>query len=230
MKSEISSKVDHELVDKWSSKVLNVWPLDKVITFKRICAELSRRDWGEKVIAHIYDLTLTDTEASRYVRVSQYPHDADTWASTMWGLHQLGYTEVVEMLRDCTNTPAQVRCPVCGKFMSADYTRSYSHVQGVEEFYHRCYGFHNKVRRSFRYVPGHGWCEIGTTRRTKQFDKATKDKIEETIRRIIDLSHQRAIASSELSFARASERYIDECKVWNELYDILGMKEYKYDV
>ena len=230
MKSEIRHRVNYDLIYEWSSKVLNVWPLDKVTTFKRICAELSRRDWGEKVITHIYDLTLLDTEASRYVRVCQYPHDADTWAATMWGLHQLGYTEVVEMLRDCTNTPAQVRCPVCGKFMSADYSKSYSHVQGVEEFYHRCYGFHNKVRRSFRYVPNHGWCEIGTTQRKKQLDKATKDKIEEILQRIAGLSSQAAVAANTLSFTCANERYTEECKAKNELYEILGMEEYKYDV
>ena len=227
MKSEISQRVNHELVDRWHSRVLNVWPLDRAVTFERICAELSRRAWGEQVIAHLYNLTLLDTDASRYVSVCQYPHDVDTWAATMWGLHQLGYTELVEMFRDCTNTPAQVRCPACGKFMRQAYDKSYTNVQGIEEFRHGCRMFRNKAIRLFRYVPDHGWCETGITQRKPRFDKATKDKIEEILWRVINASAQQAETAD---FSCAAERYVAACKAKNEIYEILGMKEYKYDV
>lgn len=230
MKSEISQRVNHELVDKWSSKVLNVWPLDTVVRFKSVCAELSRRDWGEDVIAHLYDLVNLKDNSDRYVSVSAHEHTADTWAATMWGLHKLGLTDLVELFRDCTNTPKQVRCPVCGKFMSAGYNKAYHHVQGVEEFYHCCYGFHNKVRRSFRYVPGHGWSECGKRHNRPHYDKSTKDRIESLLWCIINATSQQAVLATDWNFSEADKRHTEVIKTKNELYDILGMEEYKYDV
>lgn len=230
MKSEISQRVDYDLIYKWMGKALNVWPLDTADRFKSVCAELSRRDWGEDVIAHLYDLVNLKDNSDRYVAVSTHEHTADTWAATMWGLHKLGLTDLVELLRDCTNTPKQVRCPVCGKFMSADYTKAYSHVQGFEDFYHNCYGFHNKVHRSFRYVPGHDWQECGKRNNKPRYDKATKDKISLLIWNINKATHQQAVVAADWNFSEADKCHTEVCKAENELYDILGMEEYKYDV
>ena len=230
MKSEISQRVNHELVDKWSSEVLNVWPLDTVVRFKSVCAELSRRSWGEDVIAHLYDLVNLKDNSDRYVAVSKHKHTADTWAATMWGLYRLGLTDLVELLRDCTNTPAQVRCPICGKFMRQGYDKSYTNIQGIEEFRHGCTMFRNKAIRLFRYVPDHGWSECGKRNNKPHYDKATKDRIESLLWHIINGTSQRAVLAADWNFSEADKRHTEVCKAKNELYDIFGMEEYKYDV
>lgn len=232
MKSEISQRVNYDLVDKWSSKVLNVWPLDIANRFKSVCAELSRRDWGEAVIAHLYDLVNLKDNSDRYVAVSTHEHTADTWAATMWGLHKLGLTDLVELFRDCTNTPKQVRCPICGKFMSAGYDKSYFHIQGVEEFYHGygCYGFHNKVRRSFRYVPSHGWSECGKRQNKPSYDKPTKYMIESLIQTLRREAQKEGECLANHRLVEATDCAETISKTCNALYDILGMEDYKYEI
>jgi hypothetical protein len=114
--------------------------------------------------------------------------------------------------------------------MLAGYTKSYMHVQGVEEFYHCCYGYHNKVRRSFRYVPGHGWSECGKRHNKPHYDKSTKDRIESLLWHIIYATSEQAAAASDRNLSEADKWHTDVCKTRNELYEILGMEEYKYDL
>lgn len=229
MKIKDRKKLNEELVTFWYEKVKATKGEALGIKFKLMCQELLRRTWGEAVVEHIWEIVNIEKNVDRYVKVCCYPHTVDTWAATSWGLRRIGMFDLVLLLQEGTNKPNKVRCPVCGKFMRHK-DHAYFSVQGIESFAHTCRNS-NKAYRNFRYVPNTGWQEVGSHHNhcPKRFNEHEKMMIEtliQTLRREVDNEIKCVIDRQMVQAVQHADEY---AKVCNSLYDLLGMKEYKYE-